>query len=473
MRFSINKVTTANFKTYPLFVSPTDHIVDSTGCHRSRLLKMAAYLSNVLIAEISDASSGTEWLVAVSSPLWFSASVIGCWKAGVIPMISADLQSGTVSELLPSIAGVITDDSAFRGLNCPTICCTDDFWGTAESDEQEIPLMDGTDTGLVLFTSGSTGQKKRVEKSFEALFEEVINLEHMYGDAVRGLPRRTTVSHFHIYGFLFNILWPLHAGHVLASETTFYWEQALADGANGGCIVSSPAHLRFLPSLAVSAAFCFEKSVIFSSGGPLDGAVAAEIEQQTGQCPIEVFGSTETGGIAWRQQRNGSPHPFQTFPGVEVKQNAECGLLVRSMWTGMRQNWLETGDLVELLPEGAFFLRGRYDTVVKIAGKRVSVTEMEREIGKLPGVVSARVFQYSRDGKEARSALAAVIAVGSPGEIPMGTNKSIRVKEMKQQLRRRFDLVTLPRYWRFVAEMPRDSQGKVTLQLLGDVLNHE
>ncbi len=39
---------------------------------------------------------------------------------------------------------------------------------------------------------------------------------------------------------------------------------------------------------------------IFSSGGPLPFEVAQESKRLLGPVPIEVYGSSETGGIAWR-----------------------------------------------------------------------------------------------------------------------------------------------------------------------------
>lgn len=457
-------------KSYSLFSTLQNEILNEAGIRRADLLRLADQIALQMDAVSLDSAHGT-WLVAVKTPLVFAASMVACWRHHKVPVISADLQADTLKELALQLDGVIAEER-LNGVNLP--CVIPNFVAAEMQSEETIinPVFDAQGIAVVLYTSGSTGKKKRLEKPFFALFEELFNLEREYGNRVRGLCRRTTVSHFHIYGFLFNILWPLHFGHRLSAETTFYWEQVLHQGENGACIVSSPAHLRFLCSAAAETTFGWDSSVIFSSGGPLDRAVAVEIDTQTGCCPIEVFGSTETGGIAWRCQNFPEEVSFKAFNGVEVKQNAVGGLEVRADWTGMGDRWVETGDLVEFKTERHFVLRGRYDTVVKIAGKRVSLTEMEQRIQAIGGVESVRVFQFEDDSRQSRSALAVVIAVGAAASVPTGAAKAAQVKLLKQQLRGHFDLVTLPRAWRFVEEMPKNSQGKTTLHMLRRIVEN-
>lgn len=436
---------------------------------------MAGDIGTQLRARVDCADSEKLWLVAVASPVHFAAAVVGCWMAGVTPVLSADLQMDTLRDLSMRLDGILCDD-ALGDSGVPTINVVQMAFAANASDDaiQQIanPEFSAEQTALVLFTSGSTGKKKRITKPFLSIFEEIKNLENVFGREVNGLPRRSTVSHFHIYGFLFNIMWPLHCGHTLSTPWTFYWEQILSDLVGKACIVSSPAHLRVLSNLACQYPFHWRDSVIFSSGGPLDRSVALEIFATTGIVPAEIFGSTETGGVAVRRQSPDAPTPFTPFCGVQVRRNDMEGLEVRSPWIDTGEGWVETGDRIEMDEFGAFYLRGRYDMMVKIAGKRVSLTEMENALREMPEILDVRVFQYCNRATESREVLAAVIV---PRQTPVptaGAAKRQTVQLLKDKLKRRFDLVAMPRYWRFVKTLPVDAQGKVTIGLLEEVVQN-
>src|SRR6185503_9046762 len=96
-----------------------------------------------------------------------------------------------------------------------------------------------------------------------------------------------------------------------------------------------------------------------------------------GEAPLEVYGSTETGGIAWRAQREGADGADWTpFPGMALETDRDGALRLRSPYLPDGE-WLTLGDAAELLPGGRFRLKGRLDRVAKIEGKRVSLPELE------------------------------------------------------------------------------------------------
>ena len=67
-------------------------------------------------------------------------------------------------------------------------------------------------------------------------------------------------------------------------------------------LVASPAHLKRLPPALPWGLAAARLSGLFSSGGPLPDAALADCRSLLLQAPIEVYGSTETGGIAWRRR---------------------------------------------------------------------------------------------------------------------------------------------------------------------------
>src|SRR5438105_6842478 len=49
------------------------------------------------------------WLVALDSAFQCAAALLACWQRGIAPIIAPDTQPGTLQQLQPWIAGVITD----------------------------------------------------------------------------------------------------------------------------------------------------------------------------------------------------------------------------------------------------------------------------------------------------------------------------------------------------------------------------
>jgi len=67
------------------------------------------------------------------------------------------------------------------------------------------------------------------------------------------------------------------------------------------CFVSSPALLKRFEAVSPLDAD-FRLAAVFSSGGVLDREVALRSGGLFGQSVLEVFGSTEFGGVGWRCQ---------------------------------------------------------------------------------------------------------------------------------------------------------------------------
>ena len=137
--------------------------------------------------------------------------------------------------------GVVSDLSlSFPGLPilCPTAFSAP-RWPWKHLDRKKIFLK--------IYTSGSTGDRKGVPKTLVNLEEEIAAQEATFGGRLEGCSILSTVSHQHIYGLLFRLLWPLCAGRSFVSETPLLWEEmlSLSQCLSTFCLVSSPAHLDY------------------------------------------------------------------------------------------------------------------------------------------------------------------------------------------------------------------------------------
>ena len=315
-----------------------------------------------------------------------------------------------------------------------------------------IPIPTAT---LTLYTSGSTGQPKEIQKSLCQLQAEISVLHTVWGQNIS--PKIwATVSHHHIYGLLFSLLWPVCAGYPIETQTVNFWEEIEGRVGIEDYIVSSPAHLSRLGSLE-----SLRCARVFSSGAPLSFEAANTSSKVFGALPYEVLGSTETGGIAYRQQTK-PDQCWQTFPDVEVSVNATGNLILKSPYLPTQEAY-ESADRINLLSPGKFVLLGRSDKVVKIEGKRLDLLDLEKRLSDLPTIEQALTVVFD-EGRSKIGVVAILSDMGRQQFSEMGIEKFSRL--LRADLSHYFERVLLPRRWRFVDEFPRDSQGKRPSYLL-------
>jgi acyl-coenzyme A synthetase/AMP-(fatty) acid ligase len=272
-----------------------------------------------------------------------------------------------------------------------------------------------------------------------------------------------TVPHHHIYGMLFRLIWPLASGRLFDASLCADPRLLLDTLGRAGdaVLVSSPAHLTRLPELISLDSLRAAARRIFSSGGPLPAATALEYKRRLGAPPTEVYGSTESGGVAWREQDGSEEGAAWTpFAGMGLRLDPQGALCLRSPYLA-DDAWLTMGDAAELLPDGRFRLKGRLDRVVKIEGKRISLPELEHALRQHPWVLDAAVVPLA-GGKEL---LGAVVVLREASRLREG--REPLVGALREFLLQRFERVLVPRQWRFPERLPADERGKLTASGLG------
>jgi acyl-coenzyme A synthetase/AMP-(fatty) acid ligase len=399
----------------------------------------------------------------------FAVGLFGIWHAGRVAVCPPNGQPGALAALCDVVIAAVSDGpGAVRGRPLLSL----------DEPAPVIPLRHGgatlaTDAVVAeLFTSGTTGRGKAVAKTLAQLELEVRSLEAHFGARVAGAPALGSASHQHLYGMLFRVLWPLAAGRPFHARPLLHAEELLARvRVLGPCVLASvPAHLKRLPAREEFAALAGACRVVFSSGGPLDAETAERWEQAAGQAPVEIFGSTETGGVAWRQQGRGRKgEPWTPFAGVRVDQDDDGRLRVRSPFVSLDDagEGFALGDRVRLLADGRFAALGRADRVLKIGEKRLSLPEMEERLLEHPWVEAVALLPLSQRG-ELRVAAAVVLAERGREALEARGRRAVGV-ELAAALSREWDRVLLPRAWRFVAALPEDAQGKVTERRLREL----
>ena len=398
------------------------------------------------------AREGRDWALYLDDSLEFAAALFGAWHAGKRPVLCADVLPGTLAAVAPHVQGYAGNVPG--AIDCLSV---DSVLPTAIVD---LMPLEERDCELVVFTSGSTGQPSAIVKRLDQLAREVEALQAAFGERVAGAQVHGTVSHQHIYGLLFRVLWPLASGRPILPRTFFHEDLVTALAQQDSILVATPAHLKRLPEQLDWSNARARVRAVFSSGGPLSVEAAGLSERVLGMAPIEVFGSSETGGIAWRQSVDGTAS-WQALPGVSWREQDGClavcsGHLADPGW------WLSQ-DRVRALPDGNFQLLGRADRIVKIEERRVSLDALERDLCADPAIAEARVLVLPG----AREQLAAVIVPTDPALLSMSpAERRVFTHRISASLAHAHDAVTRPRRWRLCGALPINAQGKVTQMAL-------
>lgn len=395
------------------------------------------------------AYAGRDIALAHDDAFEFSAALFAAWQANATPWLPADTLPATLARLAD--AGLVFAGQLPDGLQ-PTAS------DAAVSQPQQA--LDPERCELVLFTSGSTGEPAAIRKRLRQLDAEVAALESAFGDRLQGVTVHGTVSHQHIYGLLFRVLWPLAAGRASARLRVVYNER-LAELDDGRiALVASPAHLKRLPTDEDWQALDRNLAAVFSSGGPLPVDAAQQVQALWKRTPIEVLGSTETGGIAWRQA-DGARHAWCPLPGVDCRVRAGH-LEVRSAHLP-DADWFSTSDRVLIDADGQFVLQGRADRIVKVEERRISLDAIEMRLRDSDALHDARLVTLP--GKRVLLAVAAVPSEAGQ-QLLASAGRPALVAQLRDWLDGHCDPIALPRRWRFLDALPIDARGKTSVRAL-------
>ncbi|UJF23664.1 AMP-binding protein [Suttonella sp. R2A3] len=309
------------------------------------------------------------------------------------------------------------------------------------------------DITLTLHTSGSSGHPKAITRQLSSIFAEVdaISTELTPTTAVQ----IGSVSVRHLYGLTFRVCYPLRHGMTIDQQLCRFPEdviRALARYERVQCI-SSPTMLSALSRSQVLDTLDERIETITSAGGLLSDAVREKINARLSSPILDVYGSTETGVIAWRRHTD-----WRAFPKVEIHLNPQQRLVVRSPWCA---ETFTTADLAYETAHG-WHLHGRADAVIKLADKRVSLVALNNDISADSFVDDVHCFV-----PQGHQHIAAWVALNTDGVQALCEHgRNALITKLRQRVSQTHDRVVIPRYWRFDLTLPRDAQGKLSQKIV-------
>ncbi|MBA3006104.1 MAG: AMP-binding protein [Proteobacteria bacterium] len=304
----------------------------------------------------------------------------------------------------------------------------------------------------ILLTSGTTGTPKPVVKSVIAMLGEIESLRKVMNIDTDSC-FVSTVPFEHMFGYSFGF-WLPHLAQVRLDPKRVFLPIELKTLCNNSTtplwIVTTPVHLRAYVELKIK--FKNIAGVVCATS-PLSSALARQAAYCFGVPITEIYGSTETGAIAFRKRHADEDQEpwWSPLPGMTIQLD-EGG--VAQCQSSHLDGVIPLGDRIELDVTG-FRILGRTGDIVKVYGKRQSRTALNNMISSVPGVVDASYF-FHNDGEcnqETSRPIAFVVL-----------ERGATIPEVLAHIRGRVDDVFLPRPIFVVKSLPRSETGK-----LGDI----
>jgi 3-hydroxymyristoyl/3-hydroxydecanoyl-(acyl carrier protein) dehydratase len=228
-------------------------------------------------------------------------------------------------------------------------------------------------------------------------------------------------------------------------------------------LISSPTHLENVPEI-----FDLQKSIktVFSAGAPLSESGAENARKKIGTVVTEIYGSTETGAVAYRNQN--IAERWTPLNGIRVKKSGNK-LAVNSP-SAVKDSWYVTEDLCEIYPDNQFMLLGRSDKIIKVGGKRISINAIELCLKDHLWITKVQALQLTKHKN--RVGIVIQLTENGNGHL-VDQGKPAMIRELMSVFKENIERVAWPRYWRFVSKFPVNQQGKTTNQELEALFNDE
>jgi acyl-CoA synthetase (AMP-forming)/AMP-acid ligase II len=263
----------------------------------------------------------------------------------------------------------------------------------------------------------------------------------------------------HSYG-LGNLVVPLLAqGTALACAASPLPNVLAADCARWRATVfpAVPMLLRALVEADADAAAFASLRLVISAGAPLAPEVAAAFAAKFGRRVHGFYGTSETGGISYDRTGEATLAGRSVGPpltGVRIDWRRGRRFTVASAAV-MGRGCFSPADRGELNELGELVLRGRAGRLVKIAGRRLDLAEIEAALRAVPGVRDAHAAAHP----VRTDALAAVVAA------------ELTPADLRRQLGARLAAWKIPERLVVLPEFPHTARGKIDRRRLEALLD--
>ena len=361
------------------------------------------------------------------------------------------------------------------------------------SDQHTPVQREAGDLAAILYTSGTTGRSKGAMLSHGNLLSNARVLKDVWAwdspgpEGAGGDVLIHALPIFHVHGLFVAVNGALLAGARMLWFGRFDARAVIARLPEATVFMGVPTlYVRLLAEAGFSREACRNMRLFISGSAPLLIETFNDFQERTGHTILERYGMSETvmltsnpyrpqsarrggtvglplPGVGLRVQGDrGTPLPAGEIGGIEVKgPNVFSGYWKMPEKTAdefTTDLWFKTGDVGRVDSDGFVTIVGRSKDLIISGGYNVYPAEIEGFINELPGVAESAVVGVPH--ADFGEAVVAVV-VARPGAQLDGAALAAALKVKIAGFK-------VPKRVLVVAELPRNTMGKVQKNLLRD-----
>ena len=377
---------------------------------------------------------------------------------------------------------------------------------THQSDEVPVTWLESSDPSYVLYTSGTTGKPKGVQRDTGGYAVALASSMKEIFNGKTGETYLCTSDIGWVVGHSYIVYGPLIGGQAtilyegtpVRPDGGILW--SLVERYRVNTMFSAPTAIRVLKKQDPALLKKYDLSslrALYMAGEPLDEPTAQWIAEGLGKPIIDNYWQTETGwpilsgqpGVAEVPTKFGSPsfpvYGFdvrvideQTGQDLGANQKGVVAIVPPLPPGAMTTIWGDDARFVETyfstIPnrqvystfdwgiyddEGYHFILGRTDDVINVAGHRLGTREIEESINSHSAIAECAVVGIADPLKGQVAIGFAVLKDHSVLDAP-GANKALEAAIMKV-VDEQLGAVARPARVRFVTALPKTRSGKV------------
>jgi propionyl-CoA synthetase len=373
--------------------------------------------------------------------------------------------------------------------------------------QAQVPVtwLESNETSYILYTSGTTGKPKGVQRDVGGY---AVALAASMKYIFCGKPGETYFSTSDIgwvVGHSYIVYGPLIAGMAtvmyeglpIRPDAGIWW--SIVEKYKVTRMFSAPTAVRVLKKQPPEYMRKYDLSslrALYLAGEPLDQSTSQWIASALGVPVIDNYWQTETGwpilsiacGVEDQPTRLGSPGmPLYGYKLRLLNEatGAECGAnekgvlvidgplppgcmqtvygddqrFVNTYWSNFREQVYSTFDWGIRDQDGYYFILGRTDDVINVAGHRLGTREIEESIARHPNVSEVAVVGVEDKLKGQVAVAFAILKNSEPAASPEGRNAL--EGELMASVDKELGAVGRPARVHFVTLLPKTRSGKL------------
>jgi len=353
------------------------------------------------------------------------------------------------------------------------------------SDQHTPARRQRDDLACILYTSGTTGRSKGAMLTHGNILSNALTLKDYWGwkagdVLIHALPL------FHVHGLFVAAQGALINGSKMIWLSKFDPKTVVAQLPRATVFMGVPTlYVRMLAEPGLTREACKHMRLFLAGSAPLLIETFNEWRERTGHTIVERYGMSETAiltsnpyrasdgerlggtvgfplpGVGLRVRDDaGQPCPTGEVGGIQVQGDN----VFASYWRMPEKTkdeftadgWFKTGDVGKVDQQGYVTIVGRSKDLIISGGYNVYPAEIEGFINEMPGVAESAVVGVPHpDFGEAGVA----VVVAKPGA-------ALDDAAIVQTLKNRIANFKVPKRVYVVAELPRNTMGKVQKNLL-------